>query len=322
MSSTWVQSPRHTPYRRSGRTGLHLPMLTLGLGRGARGGVVALTPLVRKALELGINSFDITSPYHRSHEFYAEIRSAFSASQVRREDFFVSVRIGLGTGPLPFAGFSSRRQILAGIDGLLRDTDLDYVDVLYLHRRDGQTPLAEATTALADAIRLGKVLYPGLSAFSSRSLTEANAALATQNTPAAALQVSYSLMDRWAEGELLEAIDQQGIGGVACAPLAHGQLTTGMGRGFFPPGKARATDTLTQLAAARGQTLEQLAISWVLRDRCIASALLTTTDHSHLVAISQATNHTDFTEEELAALDACCPIPTSANPPTPSTPRA
>ncbi|WDO11207.1 aldo/keto reductase (plasmid) [Streptomyces murinus] len=310
MSSTWVQPSNHTLYRRSGRTGLHLPMLSLGLGRGRHRTPIALPSLVRKALELGINSFDITAPYRRSHEFYAEVRSAFSACQPKREEFFVSVRIGLGTGPLPFAGYSSRRQLLAGVDGLLRDTALDYVDILYLHRLDPQTPLTEATTALADAIRLGKALYPGLSAFSGRALTEANAVLTSHGTPAAALQVSYSLMDRWAEEGLLDTLAIQGIGGVACAPMAHGQLTTGRKRGRFMPGsKARTIETLTQLAAARGQTLEQLAISWALRDQRISSALLTTTDHSHLAAVCEAVHHTDFTAEELVAFDACCPIP-------------
>ncbi|MGY9067002.1 aldo/keto reductase [Streptomyces sp. CAS3] len=311
MSATWAQPSNRTQYRRSGHTGLHLPVLSVGLGRGPQRAPVALPSLVRAALESGINSFDITAPYRKAHEFYAEVRSAFAACQMRREEFFVTARIGLGTGPLPFAGFSSRRQLLAGIDGLLRDTELNYVDVLYVHRLDSQTPPTEATTALADTIRLGKALYPGLSAFSGRALTEAHSMLTEHGAPAAALQVSYSLMDRWAEEELLETTSRQGIGTVACAPLAHGQLTT-RARGRFTPGsRQRTMETLTQLAAARGQTLEQLAISWALRDQRIVSALLTTTDHSHLTMACEAARRTDFTAEELTALDACCPAPAS-----------
>ncbi|MFJ7904257.1 aldo/keto reductase [Streptomyces sp. NPDC096198] len=257
MSPAWVQPPNRMLYRRSGHTGLHLPMLSLALGRGPQRAPVSLTSLVHKALDLGINSFDITAPYRISREFYAEVRSAFSACRMGREEFFVSVRIGLGTGPLPFAGFSSRRQLLAGIDGLLRDTGLDYVDVLYLHRLDPQTPLAEAMTALADAIRLNKALYPGLSAFASRGLIEAHAMLSAYGTPAAALQVSYSLMDRWAEEGLLDVLTREGIGGVACAPLAHGQLVTGRGQGRSAPGsRAWAMETLSSFQpAGRGGRL-------------------------------------------------------------------
>lgn len=313
MIESWETLSGRMPYRRSGKSGLHLPMLSVALGHGPQRSASPLRPVVRKAFQLGISAFDITLSSGVGLNLAEEIGFALAPWQARREDFTISARIGLGTRPGPLHGFGSRWQILAGLDGLLRRTGLDYIDVLYMHRRDSGTPLEESTSALADAVKQGKILYPGLSSLAPATVVRANGLLAQLGTPAVAFQGSYSLLDRWAEDGLLDVLNCQGIGSMACAPLAHGLLTsTGVprspsGRG----GKQPILEALTHIGSSRNQSVEQMAVSWALRDPRVTSALITTTSPQHLTSLHEAVHHTDFTPSELAALDACCPSPAS-----------
>ncbi|MGH3801859.1 MAG: aldo/keto reductase, partial [Pseudonocardiaceae bacterium] len=181
-------------------------------------------------------------------------------------------------------------------------------DVLYVHRIDPGTPLEETVGAMVDVVRQGKVLYVGLSAVSPAVLVQAQRLLTEYDAPAAGCQVSYSMMDRWAERTLLGTCREQQLGIIACAPLAHGALST-IGRGSSA-GRQALLRALKHVAISRGQSVEQLALSWALRDPHVASGLVSTSDPEHLVELHEATRRTEFSAMELAAIDACCPPPT------------
>lgn len=301
----------HVPFRRSGTSGLHLPVLSAGLGQSARGPQRCLRAVVRQVMEVGINSFDITAPSAAAEDLHDEAGYAFAPWLGRREEILVTARIGVGTRPRAFGGFSSRWQIMAGLDGLLRRTGLGHLDILYVHRFAPDTPVEETTAALADAVRQGKALYAGLSALAPVELVRANALLTELGVPAVSYQASYSLIDRWAENHMFDVLGEQGLGATACAPLAHGLLTTPRASG---PGRRTALlMALARIAAARGQSVEQLAVSWALRDPRVTSVLLTSGDPGHLATAVDAVWHTRFAESELDALDACCQVSPAVN---------
>lgn len=304
------------PARPCGRSGLQLSPLCLALGPQLERGE---PPLLYRALDLGVTHFDITplashpsapepcpTPYWRS-------------LHTQHDELVVTARAGLGTHPGPLTGFGSRKRILSSLDGLLRRTGLDYVDVLYSHRFDSATPLEETMGALATAVQQGKVLYAGLSAYAPALLRRCHGLLAELGTPLVAYQASYSLMNRWIEDGLFDVLTQHGIGCVAAGPTAHGLLTSTLAGHESPDAAYRAfvRPALIHLAATRSQSLEQLSISWILRDHRIASVLTSTTNPQHLLANQQATRQTDFSAAELAALDLCCPSPAAQPPPTP-----
>ncbi|MFI5987710.1 aldo/keto reductase [Streptomyces sp. NPDC051555] len=295
------------PPRRSGRSGLHVPALTLGLGRGPHRPVRDLRTLVRAAMDLGVSSFDVTSPSHDRDSLFEEAGQAFQPWGRRRAELVLSARIGQGTYPRALRGYGSRQQIMSGLDTLLQRSSLTYLDVLYVHRNDPGTPLEETVSALADVVRQGKALYAGLSAVSPALLVQAHTLMTEYDAPAASCQVSYSLMDRWAERTVLSTCREQQVGVVACAPLAHGALSpTGQGSS---PRRHALLRALTYIAASRGQSVEQLALSWALHDSRVTSALVSTSDPGHLGELHKATCRTAFTPTELAAIDACCPPP-------------
>ncbi|MEV6576341.1 aldo/keto reductase [Streptomyces sp. NPDC051577] len=295
------------PPRRSGRSGLRIPVLTLSLGRGSHRSYVDLQTLVRTAISLGVSSFDITSPSHDRGDLFTEVGRAFAPWDRRRAEMVVSARIGQGTYPRAIHGHGSRQQLLPGLDSLLRRSSLTYVDVLYLHRTDPDTPLEEAVGALADVVRQGKALYVGFSAVSPTVLRRAQALLTEYDTPAVGCQFSYSLLDRWAEQSMLVACREQQLGVIACAPLAHGALTP-LGQGSSPVRRA-LLKALDYVAAPRSQSVEQMALSWALRDPNVASALVSTSDPEHLTQHHEATHQTDFSATVLAAIDDRCPPP-------------
>ncbi|MFE3584880.1 aldo/keto reductase [Streptomyces vinaceus] len=266
---------------------------------------------MQQAVEAGLISIDITVPFARSEDFYDELAFALAPWLSRREELLVSARIGLGTRPRPITGFSSRWQILAGLDALLHRTGLRYLDILYVHRLAPTTPVEETVDALADTVRQGKALYLGLSALPPSSVVQVNALLTEVGVPPVAYQASYSLMDRWLEQHALGVLNEQGLGATACAPLAHGLLKTREeSHGRDPSGSRRAiVAALSIIARSRGQSVEQLAVSWALRDPRVTSALFTTTDPRHLTSLCEAATQTAFTPTELDALNACCPAP-------------
>ncbi|WP_370424116.1 aldo/keto reductase (plasmid) [Streptomyces sp. QH1-20] len=294
------------PYRRSGVSGLCLS--PLGLGLAPRFPARLSSTLVGHALDLGVTHFDLSCPSAGRHQAEEEIGTALAPWRTWREEMTLTVRVGLGTGPHPSAGYGSRRHILGSLDAFLSRTGQDYVDVLYLHRHDPNTPLEESARAMASAVNQGKALYVGLSSFPAAHVRQVASLLSALGTPAVAYQGTYSLLDRWAEVQVLDLLDELGIGFIACAPMAHGTLT----RSRRPP-QPRATDavdalvTLTQIAASRQQPLEHLALAWCLRNPAVTSALLRTSSLEHLTANHHAAQYTAFYPAELAALDRCCP---------------
>ncbi|MFE6692263.1 aldo/keto reductase [Streptomyces sp. NPDC057743] len=260
------------------------------------------------ALALGLTAFDLT-PYSTVAGSYGDlVGQAVAAAQHARWDVVVSVRIGRATGPGPRTGYGSRKYLLSTLDALLHRTGLGHVDLLFAHGYDPHTPLEETTAALADAVQQGKALYPGLSGYAPAPLTRAANLLRERGTPAVACQLPYSLLNRWAEDATIDTLTRHDIGAIACAPLSHGDLahTTPP---HFPPTAPVQPCPLRTLAAARGQTPAQLALSWTLHTPAIASALITTTQATHLAENSRASHHTTFTPTELATLDACHPPP-------------
>ncbi|MFC9035192.1 aldo/keto reductase [Streptomyces arboris] len=295
----------HLTHRRSGHSGLHLPPLGLGI-RPSPGCACCGTPphsLIEHAISWGVTHFDITPPLLLDPE--DALRQTLSPARSRRAEVTISTRIGLGAPPAPLQGFGSRKHILSTLDSILHRTGLDYLDILYAHRYDHNTPLEETAGALASAVQQGKALYAGLSSYAPSALPHASRLLKEAGIPTAAYQTSYSLLDRWAEDSLLETLRQLGIGGIACAPLAHATLTPA--RLTAPFAHFSPLHTLTEIADTRAQTLPQLALSWTLRTPNIASALLTTNCLRHLSENLAALDHTDFTPEELTALNKCCP---------------
>ncbi|MEU7183683.1 MULTISPECIES: aldo/keto reductase [Streptomyces] len=294
------------PHRRSGRSGLHLPLLTLGLRPSPD-----FPSLLRHALQSGITAFDAT-PRHTSYgsPTEGEIGRALGVWRAERPDLVISARIGLATGPGPLDGFGSRKHILSTLDRVLRRIGLDHLDILYAHRYDPTTPLEETMGALASAVHQGKALYTGISGYAPAPAGQAAGLLRGLGAPAVACQASYSLLNRWVEEGLLDILDEHGIGCIACAPFHHGDLPR-LAPLWPSPLDARSPrghgDELSDLAAARGQSIAQLALSWTLRDPRITSALLTTSCPAHLLESSHATRNLTFTPAELIALDACCP---------------
>ncbi|UUN30909.1 aldo/keto reductase [Streptomyces sp. FIT100] len=296
-------APRMT-HRRSGRSGLHLPVLSLSLA-GRNKPLSAPSALIHHAVNEGITHFDFTLRRGQiSATADGTTGHALATVRARRSDVTVSTRIGLGTGPGPLAGFGSRGHLLSQLNTLLRYTGLDHVDILYAHRYDHTCPLEETMGALASAVHQGKALYVGLSGFGPSVLARAAVLLNRLGTPAVLYQASYSLLDRWLENQVLDVLELHGIGCVAGSPLAGAALT---GRGHAlaaPPGVLSA---LARIAAERGQNLAQLALSWSLHNPRITSALLSTSQFDHLAQAREAAGRLDFTADELAGINACCP---------------
>ncbi|WP_324289668.1 aldo/keto reductase [Streptomyces sp. H27-G5] len=218
--------------------------------------------------------------------------------QAWRNEVVISTRVGLGTHPMASLGFGSRKHLLSSLDRFLHQTGLDYLDILYAHRYDRRTPMDETVGALVSAVQQGKVLYVGLSDYAPSALGHANRLLHERGVPAIAYQTSYSLLDQWADSDLLSTLSHLGIGVIACAPLGHAALTPGR-----PVADSASLNALAQIATARGQTLPQLALSWVLRNPIVTSALLSTTCPQHLIENISALDRTDFTPKELATLE-------------------
>lgn len=299
------------PHRRSGRHGLHLSALSLSVGSCATGHSTptSLRSLLCQAMARGVTHFDITPDNACPRESAEKIALAIAPLLAHRSELVISARIGLGSFPDLMPGFGSRKRLLGGLDQLLLHTGLDYLDVLYAHRYDRATPLVETTQALASAVSRGKALYVGLSGYAPSMVRAANSRLQELGVPLTSCQTTYSLLDRWAEDGLLDILEKEGIGCIACAPLAHGVLADFPEEDQQPDATPALLPTLSRIAANRNQILVQLAISWVLRHPRITSALVTASDLSHLMEVCDSVTHLGFTQDEVAALNACCPAP-------------
>jgi L-glyceraldehyde 3-phosphate reductase len=312
------------PYRRCGRSGLDLPAISLGLWQNFGGADTFETgrAILRRAFDLGVTHFDLANnygpPYGSAEENFGRVMAA--DFRPHRDELIVSTKAGYDMWPGPYGNGGSRKYLLASLDQSLKRMGLDYVDVFYSHRVDPTTPLEETMGALVQAHRQGKALYVGISSYSTELTREAAAILRAEGVPLLIHQPSYSMLNRWIEGGLLDTLEELGVGCIAFSPLAQGMLTSKYLQGI--PDDARAArsgsfspDLLTEqnlkhiralhdIAAARGQTLAQMAIAWVLRDARVVSALIGARTEEQLADSLGALRGLDFSAEELATIDA------------------
>jgi L-glyceraldehyde 3-phosphate reductase len=310
-------------YRRSGRSGLLLPAISFGLWQnfGHDRPLETGRAILRRAFDLGITHFDLANnygpPYGSAEENFGQIFRADLAPF--RDELVLSTKAGYDMWPGPYGEWGSRKYLLSSLDQSLARMGVDYVDIFYSHRFDPQTPLEETMGALDASVRQGKALYVGISSYSAAKTAEAAAILRELGTPLLIHQPSYSMLNRWIEPDLLDTLDEIGVGCIVFSPLAQGMLTDKYLEGI--PAGSRATRhstlspdlitdeardkirALNEIAAARGQTLAQMAIAWVLRDLRVTSALVGASSVEQLEANVRALDRLDFTEDELAEID-------------------
>ncbi len=310
-------------YRRCGTSGLRLPALSLGLWQnfGADQPLEHSRAIIRRAIDLGITHFDLANNYgppYGSAEltFGRLLREDLSA---HRDELVISTKAGYDMWPGPSGEWGSRKYLLASLDQSLKRMGLDYVDIFYSHRFDPDTPLEETLGALDAAVRQGKALYVGISSYSAQRTAEAIEILDRFATPLLIHQPSYSMLNRWIEPELLDLLGSEGVGAIAFSPLAQGLLTDKYLDGIPPasrvrrgqhfsehlisPENLRRVQALNEVAAARGQTLAQLALAWVLRDARVTSALIGVSGVRQLEDNVAALARLEFDDEELAMID-------------------
>src|ERR1700704_769402 len=310
-------------YRRCGRSGLQLPAISLGLWQnfGDDRPLANSRAILRRAFDLGITHFDLANNYGPPYGS-AEINfGRIFAEDFRpyRDELVISTKAGYDMWPGPYGEWGSRKYLLASLDQSLARMGLEYVDIFYSHRFDPGTPLEETMGALATAVRAGKALAAGISSCAAERTGEAAAILRGMGTPLLIHQPSYSMLNRWIEGGLLEVLGREGVGCIAFSPLAQGVLT-GKYLGGVPTGSRAAQSgslssdqisertlapvrALAAIAAARGQSLAQLALSWALRDQRVTSVLIGASSVTQLEENLAAAGHASFTDDELAAID-------------------
>ena len=310
-------------YRRTGRSGLKLPAVSLGFwwNFGHDRPLETSRAIVRRAFDLGVTHFDLANNYGPPYGSAEETFSVLMEQDLRpfRDELVVSTKAGYDMWPGPYSEWGSRKYLLSSLDQSLKRMQLDYVDIFYSHRFDPETPLEETLGALDSAVRSGKALYAGISSYSAEKTREAATILRDLGTPVLIHQPSYSMLNRWIEPDLLDALGDLGIGCIAFSPLAQGMLTSKYLAGI-PKGSRASwpsslsphliTDealenirALNDLAAARGQTLAQMAIAWVLRDERVTSALIGASSVEQLEDNIAAVDRLGFTDAELAEID-------------------
>jgi L-glyceraldehyde 3-phosphate reductase len=310
-------------YRRTGRSGLLLPAISLGLwwNFGHDRPLETSRAIVRRAFDLGITHFDLANNYGPPYGSAEESFGALMRSDLRpfRDELVISTKAGYDMWPGPYGEWGSRKYLLASLDQSLARLGLDYVDIFYSHRFDPETPLEETMGALDTAVRQGKALYAGISSYSAQKTREAASILRELGTPLLIHQPSYSLLNRWIEPDLLSALGELGVGCIVFSPLAQGMLTDKY-LGGIPEGSrasrpsslapALITDdalakirALNEIAAARGQSLAQMALAWVLRDERVTSALVGASSVAQLEENVAALDGLGFSADELAELD-------------------
>ena len=309
--------------RRSGRSGLQLPAISLGLWNnfGDDRPIETSRAILRRAFDLGILHFDLANNYgppfgSAEVNFGRLFRDDF---RPYRDELVISTKAGYDMWPGPYGEWGSRKYLLASLDQSLQRLGLDYVDIFYSHRFDPETPLEETMGALDTAVRQGKALYAGISSYSPEKTREAAAIMRGLGTPIVIHQPSYSMLNRWIEPKLLDTLEEEGIGCIAFSPLAQGVLTDRYLAGV--PEGSRASrnlslslDQLTEqtlakvgalneIAQRRGQTLAQMAVAWTLRGGRVTSALIGASSVEQLEANVAALDKLDFTPEELEEID-------------------
>jgi L-glyceraldehyde 3-phosphate reductase len=310
-------------YRRSGRSGLQLPGVSLGLWQnfGYDRPLDTSRAIVRRAFDLGITHFDLANnygpPYGSAEENFGRLLQQDLAPH--RDELIISSKAGYDMWPGPYGEWGSRKYILASLDQSLGRVGVDYFDIFYSHRFDPDTPLEETMGALDTAVRQGKALYVGISSYSAAKTREAHAILRELGTPFVIHQPSYSMLNRWIEPDLLDTLGELGIGCIVFSPLAQGMLTDRYLNGIPEGSRASRHGSLSpdlideqalakiralnEIASRRGQTLAQLALAWTLRDPRVTSTLIGASSVEQLEANVAALENLDFSDEELAEID-------------------
>jgi L-glyceraldehyde 3-phosphate reductase len=311
-------------FRRCGRSGIVLPPVSLGLWQNFGGADVFETgrAVVRRAFDRGVTHFDLANnygpPYGSAEENFGEI--LHKDFREHRNELLISTKAGWDMWPGPYGVGGSRKYLLASLDESLGRMGLDYVDIFYSHRPTMDVPLEETMGALVQAVRQGKALYVGISSYSPERTREAAKILQSEGVPLLIHQPSYSMLNRWVEKELLSTLDKLGVGCIGFSPLAQGLLTSkylkgvpansrakaegsSLLKGFLSEENLKRVRALNEIAEGRGQTLAQMAIAWVLRDKRVTSALIGARDVKQLDDSLDAVKNLHFTEAELQEID-------------------
>lgn len=311
-------------YRRTGKSGLKLPTVSLGLWHNF-GGVDTLEnarAMLRRAFDLGVTHFDLANnygpPYGSAEENFGHIFA--QDFKPYRDELIISSKAGWDMWPGPYGDFGSRKYLVASLDQSLKRMGLDYVDIFYHHRPDPETPLEETMSALDFIVRSGRALYVGISSYGPEDTKKAAEILKSLGTPCLIHQPSYSIFNRWVEDGLLDVLDQEGIGCIVFSPLAQGMLTNRYLDGIPQDSRAakpaiflkseQITDEylwqaqrLNAIAQERGQSLAQMAIAWVLRHPGMTSALIGASKVSQVEDCVSALDNLEFSEVELQAIE-------------------
>jgi L-glyceraldehyde 3-phosphate reductase len=312
------------PYARCGRSGLHLPRISLGLWQnfGGTAPFENTREMVLKSFDHGVTHFDLANNYGpppgSAEENFGRILARDLAAY--RDELLISTKAGYLMWPGPYGEWGSRKYLIASLDQSLQRMGVDYVDIFYSHRFDPCTPLEETMAALDAAVRSGKALYVGISSYGPKKTREAAAILRRMNVPFIIHQPSYSMLNRWVEHGLLDVLEQEGLGCIAFSPLAQGLLTAKYLQGI--PEHSRAVEdgsfsksmlsernlasvrALNEIARERGQSLAQMAIAWVLRKPAVTSALVGASSWAQIAESLDALRNTSFHPDELAKIDA------------------
>ncbi len=310
-------------YRRCGRSGLKLPLISLGLWQNFGGDVPfeRQRAIVRRAFDLGITYFDLANnygpPYGSAEQNFGRMLATDLAGH--RDELVISTKAGYDMWPGPYGEWGSRKYLLASLDQSLKRMGLEYVDIFYSHRFDPETPLEETMGALATAVHEGKALYVGISSYSGRRTREAAAILRQLGIPLLIHQPSYSMLNRWIEADLLGVLKEEGIGSVVFSPLAQGMLTDKYLNGVPEGSRASRAGSMSQdmltdanlakiralneIARRRGQSLAQMAVAWTLRDPVVTSALVGASSVGQLEQNVAAMDKLEFSPDELKEID-------------------
>jgi L-glyceraldehyde 3-phosphate reductase len=310
-------------YRRSGRSGLQLPAISLGLWHnfGADEPLERSRAIVRRAFDLGVTHFDLANNYGPPYGSAEETFGTIMRQDLRpyRDELVISTKAGYDMWPGPYGEWGSRKYLLSSLDQSLARMGLEYVDIFYSHRFDPDTPLEETMGALDSAVRQGKALYAGISSYSPERTRDAAGILASLGTPLLIHQPSYSMLNRWIEDGLLDVLGELGIGCICFSPLAQGVLTDKYLNGIPEDSRAARDSSLSpstmteqtmakvralnEIAERRGQSLAQLALAWTLRDPRVTSTLIGASSVAQLENSLHALDRLDLSDDELAEID-------------------
>ena len=310
-------------YARSGNSGLKLPRLSLGLWQNFGGDSLSdeARTMLLNSFDAGVTHFDLANnygpPFGSAESNFGQIMAG--DLHPYRDELIISTKAGYDMWPGPYGEWGSRKYVLASLDQSLARMGLDYVDIFYSHRFDPDTPLEETMGALDTAVRSGRALYAGISSYGPDKAREASAILRDLGTPCLIHQPSYSLLNRWVEDGLTDVLREEGMGCIAFSPLGQGMLTTKYLDGIPVDSRAAENGSLSQtlltdetiariqglnaIAAERGQTLAQMALSWVLRDDVVSSVLIGASRWTQIEDCLGALENVTFSDDELAAID-------------------